>query len=151
MRGADADDTRRHRRVDDGGQHRLAAALLHLHLAAFRDAQRAMLDQLSAGVAQFDAKRQLTFANQPFQRLFALKPGVMIDPPQFERLLDLARDMGRVPEARDFPAWRRERVAWFLASEAQEEAWVLADGTQAALAHWTPESGWVDSVTGKGF
>ena len=34
---------------------------------AFREAQRAMLDQLSAGVAQFDAKRQLTFANQPFQ------------------------------------------------------------------------------------
>lgn len=28
---------------------------------------------------------------------------------------------------------------------------VLADGTQAALAHWTPEAGWVDSVTGKGF
>lgn len=28
---------------------------------------------------------------------------------------------------------------------------VLADGTQAALAHWTPEAGWIDSVTGKGF
>jgi PAS domain-containing protein len=39
---------------------------------AFREAQRAMLDQLSAGVAQFDAKRQLVFANQPFQRVFAL-------------------------------------------------------------------------------
>lgn len=109
---------------------------------AFRDAQRAMLDQLSAGVAQFDAKRQLTFANQPFQRLFALKPGVMIDPPQFERLLDLARDMGRVPEARDFPAWRRERVAWFLASEAQEEAWVLADGTHLRMvAQPLPDGG----------
>ena len=109
---------------------------------AFRDAQRAMLDQLSAGVAQFDAKRQLTFANQPFQRLFALKPSVMIDPPQFERLLDLARDMGRVPEARDFPAWRRERVAWFLASEAQEEAWVLADGTHLRMvAQPLPDGG----------
>ena len=41
---------------------------------AFREAQRSMLDQLSAGVAQFDAKRQLIFANQPFQRLFAMKP-----------------------------------------------------------------------------
>lgn len=28
---------------------------------------------------------------------------------------------------------------------------VLADGTQAPLAHLTPEAGWVDSVTGKGF
>ena len=95
---------------------------------AFRDAQRAMLDQLSAGVAQFDARRQLVFANQPFQRLFALGPATMLDPPQFERLLDLARDAGRVPEARDFPAWRRERAAWFQLSAPQEEAWSLADG-----------------------
>ena len=100
---------------------------------AFRDAQRAMLDQLSAGVAQFDAKRQLVFANQPFQRLFALGPATMLDPPQFERLLDLARDAGRVPEARDFPAWRRERAAWFQSSAPQEEAWSLADGTHLRM------------------
>jgi PAS domain-containing protein len=43
-------------------------------LRAYREAQRSMLDQLSAGVAQFDARRQLTFANQPFQRIFALTP-----------------------------------------------------------------------------
>ncbi|HNN56607.1 MAG TPA: PAS-domain containing protein, partial [Novosphingobium sp.] len=100
---------------------------------AFRDAQRAMLDQLSAGVAQFDARRQLVFANQPFQRLFALGPATMLDPPQFERLLDLARDAGRVPEARDFPAWRRERAAWFQSSAPQEEAWSLADGTHLRM------------------
>ena len=41
---------------------------------AFREAQRSMLDQLSSGVAQFDARRQLVFANQPFQRIFALTP-----------------------------------------------------------------------------
>ena len=111
-------------------------------LRAFRDAQRAMLDQLSAGVAQFDAKRQLTFANPPFQRIFALQSTVMLDPPQFERLLDLARDAGRVPEARDFPAWRRERAAWFIASSAQEEAWMLADGTHLRIvAQPLPDGG----------
>ncbi|HVR91686.1 MAG TPA: PAS-domain containing protein [Novosphingobium sp.] len=109
---------------------------------AFRDAQRSMLDQLSAGVAQFDAKRQLTFANQPFQRIFALTPGVMLNPPPFERLLDIARDAGRIPEARDFPSWRRERAAWFTASEAQEEAWTLADGTHLRLvAQPMPDGG----------
>jgi signal transduction histidine kinase len=96
---------------------------------AFREAQRALLDQLSAGVAQFDAKRQLTFANQPFQRIFALQPMVMLNPPPFERLLDLARDAGKVPEMRDFPAWRRERQGWFTASEPIEEAWPLPGGT----------------------
>ncbi len=111
-------------------------------LRAFRDAQRTMFDQLSAGVAQFDAKRQLTFANQPFQRIFALKPAVMLDPPLFERLLDLARDAGRVPEARDFPAWRRERAAWFQASAPQEETWTLADGTHLrVVAQPLPDGG----------
>jgi len=109
---------------------------------AFRDAQRSMLDQLSAGVAQFDARRQLTFANQPFLRIFGLKPTVLVDPSPFERLLDLARDGGRVPEARDFPAWRREKAEWFLASEAQEEAWTLADGTHLrVVAQPLPDGG----------
>lgn len=109
---------------------------------AFREAQRAMLDQLSAGVAQFDARRQMVFANQPFLRIFALKPAVHVDPPPFERLLDLARDNGRVPEARDFPAWRREKARWFLASDAQEEAWVLTDGTHLrVVAQPLPDGG----------
>lgn len=109
---------------------------------AFREAQRNMLDQLSAGVAQFDARRQLVFSNQPFQRIFAMKPADLIDPPPFERLLDKARDAGRVPEARDFPAWRRERAQWFAASAAQEESWALSDGTHLRIvAHPTPEGG----------
>jgi len=109
---------------------------------AFRDAQRSMLDQLSAGVAQFDAKHQLTFANQPFQRIFALAPTVMLNPPTFERFLDGARDKARVPEARDFPAWRREKAEWFAASEAQEEPWVLGDGTHLRIvAQPTPDGG----------
>ena len=109
---------------------------------AFREAQRAMLDQLSAGVAQFDAKRRLTFANRPFQSLFALAPSAMIDPPAFERLLDAARDAKRVPEVRDFPAWRRERAGWFAANETQEEAWPLADGTHLRIvAQPVPDGG----------
>lgn len=109
---------------------------------AFREAQRSMLDQLSAGVAQFDAKRRLTFANRPFQSIFALSPGAMSDTPAFERLLDSARDVGRVPEVRDFPAWRRERAGWFAANETQEEAWPLADGTHLRIvAQPVPDGG----------
>jgi len=111
-------------------------------LRAFREAQRAMLDQLSAGVAQFDAARTLVFANQPFQRIFALKPAVLLDPPPFERLLDMARDEGRVPELRDFPTWRREKAAWFRDSAAHEEAWPLPDGTHLrVVAQPMPDGG----------
>ncbi|GGC23259.1 two-component sensor histidine kinase [Novosphingobium marinum] len=109
---------------------------------AFRDAQRSMLDQLSAGVAQFDAKRQLIFANRPFQRIFGLTPAAMLDPPQFARFLDIARDEGRVPEARDFPEWRREKAGWFSSSETREEAWPLPDGTHLRIvAQPVPDGG----------
>lgn len=109
---------------------------------AFREAQRSMLDQLSAGVAQFDARRGLTFANQPFQRIFGLTPAVLLDQPLFERLLDLIRDNGRVPEVRDFPAWRREKAAWFRENRMQEEAWSLADGTHLrVVAQPMPDGG----------
>jgi len=109
---------------------------------AFREAQRSMLDQLSAGVAQFDAGRTLIFANQPFQRIFALKPAVLLDPPPFERLLDMARDGGRLPEVRDFPVWRRERAAWFRQSNTVEESWPLSDGTHLRIvAQPMPDGG----------
>lgn len=109
---------------------------------AFREAQRAMLDQLSAGVAQFDTKRQLTFANRPFQRIFGLGPAVMLNPPPFERLLDLAQEAGRVPELRDFPAWRREKAQWFAANGPQEEAWPLGGGTHLrVVAQPMPDGG----------
>ena len=36
-----------------------------VNFRAFRDAQRALLDQLSVGVAQFDAEERLTFAKSP--------------------------------------------------------------------------------------
>src|SRR3546814_4560679 len=49
------------------------------------EAQRDMLDRLSAGVAQFAADRTLRFSNQPFQRLFALRPEDLVDAPEFDR------------------------------------------------------------------
>ena len=103
-------------------------------LRAFREAQRSLLDLLSAGVAQFDDERRLVFANQPFQRLFGLSHAEMQGPLVFERWLDVARGTGRVPEARDYPAWRRERTGWFAQNAAQDEAWPLSDGTHLRIA-----------------
>ncbi len=111
---------------------------------AFREAQRSMLDQLSVGVAQFDGRRMLTFANQPFQRIFKLPGTIAIDPPDFDRFLDIARDAHRVPETRDFPAWRRELGAWFAAGSPKEEAWPLPDGTHLRMvAQPMPDGGMV--------
>jgi signal transduction histidine kinase len=113
-------------------------------LRAFQDAQRSMLDQFSVGVAQFDHDRRLAFCNQPFQRIFALPSTVAVNPPDFDRFLDLARDKGRLPEARDFPAWRAELHNWFLSDGAVEDAWNLNDHTHLRMvAQPMPDGGLV--------
>lgn len=111
---------------------------------AFRDAQRALLDQLSVGVALFDDEEQLTFANRPFRRLFSLTDDAVEAHTPFERFLAEARERGRTPEVRDFPEWRRERTAWFGMREALEEAWPLAGGTHLrVVAQPMPDGGLV--------
>lgn len=104
--------------------------------------QRDMLDRLSAAVAQFGPDRSLSFWNQAFIGLFALQPEHLMDRPEFERVLDRMREGGRIPEHRDFPAWRAERRGWFTAHEAKEENWLLADGTHLRVyAQPMPDGG----------
>ncbi len=111
---------------------------------AFREAQRSMLDQLSIGVAQFDARHRMTFANQPFHRVFSLPPGVVNDRTTFEQMLLVARENGRIPEVRDFPAWRNELAQWFLMDDPHEEAWSLSDSTHLrVVAQPLPDGGLV--------
>ncbi len=114
--------------------------------AAFRrfaDTQRDTLDRLSAGVAQFDADRTLSFCNLPFQRMFGIKSEWIADRPEFDRVLERMREAGRVPEARDFPAWKAERRGWFTAvGGAEEEAWLLPGGAHLrVLAQPLPDGG----------
>lgn len=108
----------------------------------FIDARRAMLDQLSAAVAEFAQDRSLRFVNRPFLRLFGVDEEWAAEAPMFERVLDRLRDNGRTPEVRDFPGWRAERRGWFAAVEAQEESWLMRDGTHLRIiAHPAPDGG----------
>lgn len=110
---------------------------------AFREAQRQMLDQLSVGVAQFAPDRKLVSANQPFRRIFAMRPGAS-EGVEFERLLRESREAGRTPEVRDFPSWRAERAEWFAADDPIEEQWPLSDGTHLRIvAQPMPDGGLV--------
>lgn len=111
---------------------------------AFRDAQRALLDQLSVGVALFDADERLTFANRPFRRLFSLTEEAIEAHTPFDRFLAEARERGRTPEVRDFPEWRRERGGWFGMQGVLEEAWPLPGGTHLrVVAQPMPDGGLV--------
>ncbi|MCU0729697.1 MAG: PAS-domain containing protein [Sphingopyxis sp.] len=108
----------------------------------FAEARRAMLDEMSAAVAEFSADRTLTFVNRPFLRLFGLDEEWAASAPAFERVLDRLRDNGRTPEVRDFSGWRAERRQWFAATELVEESWMLRDGTHLrAVAQPSPNGG----------
>ncbi len=113
----------------------------------FAEAQRAMLDRLSAGVAQFGADRGLVFCNQPFRRMFAMRSEWLADRPEFERVLERMREANRLPEVRDFPGWKAERREWFVpgdvdAAAAMEENWHLPGGTHLrVVAQPLPDGG----------
>lgn len=112
-------------------------------LARFARAQRDLLDRLSAGVAQFGADRTLAFYNQPFLRMFALKPEWIADRPEFDRVLERMREAQRLPEARDFPGWKAERRQWFTqGNDAVEESWLLPGGAHLrVVAQPLPDGG----------
>lgn len=110
-------------------------------LKRFGEAQRAMLDRLSAGVAQFAPDRAMAFCNQPFRRMFAMKNEWLADRPEFDRVLDRMREANRIPEVRDYPAWKAERREWFTAPEAVEETWSVAGAHLRVVAQPLPEGG----------
>ena len=100
-----------------------------IELANHQESQRELADRMSAGVVQFDDERQLAFFNQPFAIMAQIEPEWLAERPEFDRVLERMRENGRIPEARDFPAWKAERRAWFTSPEdAIEEDWILSNG-----------------------
>src|SRR3546814_13248508 len=67
-----------------------------LRMRRLGEAQRTMLDRLSAGVAQFTPERTLAFCNLPFRRLFAMRNEWLADKPEFDRVLERRSEERRV-------------------------------------------------------
>ena len=98
-------------------------------LARFIESQRELADRMTAGTAQFDADHSLGFFNQPFAAMAQLDPEWLAERPEFDRVIERMRDEQRLPETRDFPAWKEERRAWFTSpEEVLEEEWMLPNG-----------------------
>ena len=112
-------------------------------LARHIDSQRELADRMTAGTAQFDADRTLSFFNRPFAAMAHLDPEWLAEKPEFDRIIDRMRDNQRLPEARDFPAWKEERRAWFTsAEEVIEEEWMLPGGDHIrVVAQPLPDGG----------
>jgi signal transduction histidine kinase len=112
-------------------------------LARYIESQRELADRMTAGTAQFDADRTLSFFNQPFAVMTQLDPDWLAEQPEFDRLIERMRDQQRLPETRDFPAWKEERRGWFTsAEEVVEEEWMLPNGDHVrVVAQPLPDGG----------
>jgi signal transduction histidine kinase len=112
-------------------------------LARHIQSQRDLADRMTAGAVQFDADRTLSFYNHPFAVMAQLDPEWLAEQPEFDRVLERMRDNHRLPETRDFPAWKEERRGWFTSpEEVLEEDWILANGDHLRIvAQPLPDGG----------
>jgi signal transduction histidine kinase len=112
-------------------------------LARQVQSQRDLVDRMTAGAAQFDSDRALSFFNRPFAAMAQLDPDWLNEKPEFDRVLERMREQNRVPETRDFPTWKSERREWFISpDEVIEEDWMLAGGDHwRVVAQTLPDGG----------
>ncbi|MEM6938679.1 MAG: PAS-domain containing protein [Pseudomonadota bacterium] len=86
--------------------------------------------QLPIGLAIFDRKRQLSIFNPALVDLTDLQPEYLSRRPTMLSFFDALREARRMPEPKNYNAWRQEITAMIAAaSDGQyNESWTLEDG-----------------------
>ena len=109
------------------------------------------LDQLATAVAIFDADRRLVSYNAAYRDLFDLDIVFLESMPDENAVFDSLRAAHKIPEQRDFRAWRDELLLAYRSVEALEQWWHLPDGqTLRIIANPNPQGGvtWIyENVT----
>lgn len=102
-----------------------AEAKLQQHIDAHADT----LDKLATAVAIFDREQKLSFYNRAFVQLWNLAEGWLDAKPTDGEILDRLREQRRLPEQRDYQAWKRTRLALYQESDnLPEDLWHLPGG-----------------------
>ena len=111
-------------------------------LTRMADAHRRMLDQLSSGVAVFDADKQLAFYNDSYRRLWDLDRTFLDSNPSDSSVLEKLRAERKIPEQPDFRAWKARLHEAYRAIEPAKETWYLPDGRAVSIVTTpNPEGG----------
>jgi len=76
-------------------------------------AHDAVLESLGVGVAIFGADLSLRFFNPAYQRLWALDEAFLDRRPHLGDVLDRLHDARLLPQAADYPAFRREAIRFY--------------------------------------
>ena len=104
-----------------------AEAKLQQHADAHADT----LDKLQTAVAIFGRDQKLTFYNKAFVGLWGLPESFLDKRPSDGEVLDRLRDMRKLPEQRDYMAWKRGRLALYAEGARQnssEDSWHIPGG-----------------------
>jgi signal transduction histidine kinase len=103
-----------------------ADAKLQQHLDAHADT----LDRLATAVAIFSREQKLTFHNRAFTKLWGLPETWLDSHPSDGEILDRLREGRKLPEQRDYQAWKRERLGLYGSAQEYlpEELWHLPGG-----------------------
>jgi signal transduction histidine kinase len=104
------------------------AETMRVALARMVDAHRRTLDQLSTGVAMFDADHRLTFYNAAYRALWDLDAAYLDQGPTDSAVIETLRSARKLPEEQDFRQWKAELFEAYRAVEAKEYMWHLPDG-----------------------
>jgi signal transduction histidine kinase len=97
-------------------------------LARLTDAHRRTLDQLSTGVAMFDADQKLIFYNAAYAALWNLSALYLDEGPTDSAVLEELRATRKLPEQQDFRQWKTQLYGAYRAIEAVQHTWHLPDG-----------------------
>jgi signal transduction histidine kinase len=118
------------------------ASALSAALVRMAEAHRRTLDQLSSGVAVFDAQRRLAFYNDSYRRLWDLDRAFLDNTPDDSSVLDRLRAARKLPEQPDFRAWKAKLHEAYRAVEPAKDVWYLPDGRALSIVTTpNPEGG----------
>jgi signal transduction histidine kinase len=94
------------------------------------DAHADTLDRLATAVAIFGKDAKLVFYNRAYARLWGLPETWLDTHPGDAEILDRLREGRKLPEQRDYQAWKRQRLALYNQSAdfLPEELWHLPSG-----------------------
>lgn len=109
------------------------AAQLRDGMERMAEAHRRTLDQLSSGVAVFDAQRRLAFYNESYRRLWGLDQAFLDSQPDDSSVLDRLRAARKLPEQPDFRAWKAKLHEAYRAVEPETYTWFLPDGRAVSV------------------
>ncbi|MGH6990409.1 MAG: ATP-binding protein [Stellaceae bacterium] len=102
---------------------------LEAELRRHTDAHAEVLEHLAVAIAIFGADQRLSFFNHAFAALWQVDPDWLQTQPPIDELLERLRELRRLPEQVDFPAYKRGVAALFTSLiKPREEMTHLPDG-----------------------